>query len=214
MEAFADVAVLSRIQFALTVAYHFLFVPLSIGLGLILAINETRYCRRANPRTLPATKFWVKVFTATFAIGVATGITMEFSFGTNWAELLAVRGRYLRSSFGRLRRCSPFFLESVFLGVAPVRRKSGGRSSTMVSRSSCGPGHCTERAVDPHRRSSWMQTPAGARLAADGTDGRHHRLLLRRPSTRPLRRYTHTRGRRCSSWARSWPWPWPAVVYA
>ena len=99
MEAFADVAVLSRIQFALTVAYHFLFVPLSIGLGLILAINETRYYRSRKPEDAAATKFWVKVFTATFAIGVATGITMEFSFGTNWANY---------SRFVPLRRCSPF----------------------------------------------------------------------------------------------------------
>ena len=96
MEAFADVAVLSRIQFALTVAYHFLFVPLSIGLGLILAINETRYYRSRKPEDAAATKFWVKVFTATFAIGVATGITMEFSFGTNWANY----SRFVGDIFG------------------------------------------------------------------------------------------------------------------
>ena len=84
MEAFADVAVLSRIQFALTVAYHFLFVPLSIGLGLILAINETRYYRSRKPEDAAATKFWVKVF-------------LRHQLG----ELLAVRGRHLRSSLGR-----------------------------------------------------------------------------------------------------------------
>ena len=86
MEILTDVALLSRIQFALTVAYHFLFVPLSIGLGLILAICETRYYRSRDERDAAATHFWVKIFTATFAIGVATGITMEFSFGTNWAN--------------------------------------------------------------------------------------------------------------------------------
>ena len=116
MEAFADVAVLSRIQFALTVAYHFLFVPLSIGLGLILAINETRYYRSRKPEDAAATKFWVKVFTATFAIGVATGITMEFSFGTNWANY----SRFVGDIFGAplaAEALFAFFLESVFLGV-------------------------------------------------------------------------------------------------
>ena len=83
MEAFADVAVLSRIQFALTVAYHFLFVPLSIGLGLILAINETRYYRSRKPEDAAATKFWVKVFTATFAIGVATVSYTHLTLPTN-----------------------------------------------------------------------------------------------------------------------------------
>lgn len=76
-------------------------MPLSIGLGLILAINETRYYRSRKPEDAAATKFWVKVFTATFAIGVATGITMEFSFGTNWANYSRFVGDHLRSSLGR-----------------------------------------------------------------------------------------------------------------
>ena len=89
MDLFADVALLSRVQFAFVIFYHFLFVPLSIGLGLILAIHETRYYRTRDPRDAAASRFWVKIFTATFAIGVATGLTMEFSFGTN-CELLPV----------------------------------------------------------------------------------------------------------------------------
>ena len=96
MELFADVALLSRIQFAATVAYHFFFVPLSIGLGLILAINETRYYRSRDPKDAAATKFWVKIFTATFVLGLATGITMEFSFGTNWADY----SRFVGDIFG------------------------------------------------------------------------------------------------------------------
>ena len=83
MEIFSDVVALSRFQFAFTVAYHFVFVPLSIGLGLILAINETQYYRSRKPEDAAAARFWLKIFTSTFAIGVATGITMEFSFGTN-----------------------------------------------------------------------------------------------------------------------------------
>ncbi|MEF9875940.1 MAG: cytochrome ubiquinol oxidase subunit I, partial [Gordonibacter sp.] len=83
MDIFSDAVLLSRIQFALTVAYHFIFVPLSIGLGLILAINETKYFRSRTEENAAASRFWVKIFTATFVVGVATGITMEFSFGTN-----------------------------------------------------------------------------------------------------------------------------------
>ena len=71
-----DVALLSRIQFALTVAYHFIFVPLSVGLGLILAIFATKYHRSRSEADGNAMRFWVRIFTATFAIGVATGITM------------------------------------------------------------------------------------------------------------------------------------------
>ena len=86
MDALFDVALLSRIQFAVTVAYHFIFVPLSIGLGLITAIFATKYYRSRDEKDGAAMHFWVRIFTATFAIGVATGITMEFSFGTNWAD--------------------------------------------------------------------------------------------------------------------------------
>ena len=74
MDMLSDVALLSRIQFALTVAYHFIFVPLSIGLGLILAIFATKYHRSRSEADGNAMRFWVRIFTATFAIGVATGI--------------------------------------------------------------------------------------------------------------------------------------------
>ena len=115
MEIFSDVVLLSRFQFALTVAYHFLFVPLSIGLGLILAINETRYFRTRDQKDAAAAQFWVKVFTATFAIGVATGITMEFSFGTNWANY----SRFVGDIFG-----APLAAEALFAFFLESDRKS------------------------------------------------------------------------------------------
>ena len=96
MDALFDVALLSRIQFAVTVAYHFIFVPLSIGLGLITAIFATKYYRSRDEKDGAAMHFWVRIFTATFAIGVATGITMEFSFGTNWADY----SRFVGDIFG------------------------------------------------------------------------------------------------------------------
>ena len=116
MELLTDVAFLSRVQFALVVFVHFVFVPLSIGIGLIMAINETRYYRSRNPKDEAATRFWVKIFTTTFAVGVATGITMEFSFGTNWADY----SRFVGDIFGAplaAEALLAFFLESVFLGI-------------------------------------------------------------------------------------------------
>uniref|UniRef100_UPI00112F8E82 cytochrome ubiquinol oxidase subunit I n=1 Tax=Campylobacter concisus TaxID=199 RepID=UPI00112F8E82 len=76
----------SRAQFALTAIYHFLFVPLTLGLSFIIAIMETIYVITGDKAWLEITKFWLKLFGINFAIGVATGILMEFEFGTNWAH--------------------------------------------------------------------------------------------------------------------------------
>ena len=113
MDMLSDVALLSRIQFALTVAYHFIFVPLSIGLGLILAIFATKYHRSRSEADGNAMRFWVRIFTATFAIGVATGITMEFSFGTNWADY----SRFVGDIFG-----APLAAEALFAFFLEIGR--------------------------------------------------------------------------------------------
>ena len=149
MEAFADVALLSRLQFALTVAYHFLFVPLSIGLGLILAINETRYYRTRKPEDAAATKFWVKIFTATFAIGVATGITMEF-LRYELGELLARRGRHLRGALGR-RGSAGLLLGVRLLGGAAVRPQARVAEVLYGVRLARVGGILPVGPVDPHR---------------------------------------------------------------
>ena len=190
MEAFADVAVLSRIQFALTVAYHFLFVPLSIGLGLILAINETRYYRSRKPEDAAATKFWVKVFTATFAIGVATGITMEFSFGTNWANY----SRFVGDIFGAplaAEALFAFFLESIFLGVLLFGRERVSPKFYMVSSWLVWAGSCLS-ALWILIANSWMQTPAGAELNADGTEAVITDFFSAAFNPSIFARYTHT----------------------
>ena len=80
-----DIVTLSRLQFALTAMYHFLFVPLTLGLSLLLAIMETVYVMTARPIWRQMTKFWGTLFGINFALGVATGITMEFEFGMNWS---------------------------------------------------------------------------------------------------------------------------------
>jgi cytochrome d ubiquinol oxidase subunit I len=80
-----DPVSLDRLQFAVTALYHFLFVPLTLGLSLLLAIMESAYVMTGREIWRDATRFWGKLFGINFAMGVATGITMEFQFGTNWA---------------------------------------------------------------------------------------------------------------------------------
>src|SRR6516225_2092776 len=91
-----DVENLARFQFALTIMFHYIYPPLSIGLGLMLVIMEGRYLATKKPHYLAMAKFWAKVFALTFAIGVATGIVMEFEFGTNWAAY----SRFVGDVFG------------------------------------------------------------------------------------------------------------------
>ena len=189
MDVFSDVVLLSRIQFALTVAYHFLFVPLSIGLGLIMAIFATKYHRSRSEQDGNAMRFWVRIFTTTFAIGVATGITMEFSFGTNWADY----SRFVGDIFGAPHAAEAlfaFFLESVFLGILLFGRNKVSSLFYTVSAWLVWAGSCLS-ALWIIIANSWMQTPAGAELAADGSKAIITDFLAAafNPSTLP--RYTH-----------------------
>ena len=167
MELFSDVAFLARLQFTLTVAFHFVFVPLSIGVGLVTAIAQTRYYRSRDEEDLAAAQFWLKLFTTTFAIGVATGITMEFSFGTNWADY----SRFVGDIFGAplaAEALFAFFLESVFLGVLLFGRDKVSPRFYCVASWLVWFGSCLS-ALWILIANSWMQTPAGAEVAADGS---------------------------------------------
>lgn len=107
---------LSRLQFGLTALYHFLFVPLTLGLGFILAISESVYVMTGKQIYKDMTKFWGKLFVINFAMGVATGITLEFQFGTNWAYY----AHYVGDIFGiplAIEGMMAFFLESTLIGV-------------------------------------------------------------------------------------------------
>ena len=81
-----DVVTWSRIQFAMTAAYHWLFVPLTLGLALVMAVMETIYVVRKDEFWKKAARFWMKLFAVNFAVGIATGIILEFEFGTNWSN--------------------------------------------------------------------------------------------------------------------------------
>src|ERR1700757_2601151 len=107
---------LSRLQFAVTALYHFLFVPLTLGLSFLLAIMESAYVMTGRRIWREITQFWGKLFGINFAMGVATGITMEFQFGTNWAYY----SHYVGDIFGAplaIEGLMAFFLESTFVGL-------------------------------------------------------------------------------------------------
>ena len=185
-----DPVLLGRIQFTLTAVYHFIFVPLSIGIGLIMAIFETKAFRSRSEKDAAAARFWVKLFTVTFAVGVATGITMEFSFGTNWADY----SRFVGDIFGAplaAEALLAFFLESVFLGVLLFGRGRVGKKFYLASAWLVWFGSCLS-ALWILIANSWMQTPAGAELAADGSRAVITDFLAAafNPSTLP--RYGHT----------------------
>lgn len=111
-----DVISLSRLQFALTVGFHFIFVPLTIGMALFTAVVETLYVRTNNPKYKTMAKFWGKLFTINFVLGVVTGLTMEFQFGTNWARYSEFMGDIFGSPLA-FEALMAFFLESTFMSV-------------------------------------------------------------------------------------------------
>ncbi|WP_110954276.1 cytochrome ubiquinol oxidase subunit I [Anaerosinus massiliensis] len=111
-----DAILLSRWQFAITTIYHFLFIPLTLGLSLFIAILETLYVKTGKEQYKQMTKFWGKLFLVNFAMGVVTGIVQEFHFGMNWSEY----SRFMGDIFGAplaLEALTAFFIESTFLGL-------------------------------------------------------------------------------------------------
>lgn len=161
-----DVTLLSRIQFAMTIAFHYLYPPLSIGLGVMLVIMEGLYLRTRLPIYRQMTRFWVRVFGLTFALGVATGIVMEFEFGTNWAAY----SRFVGDVFGSALAAEgifAFFLESGFLALLLFGwDKVGPRLHFFATLMVCLGAHFS--AIWIVVANSWMQTPAGYRLVEHG----------------------------------------------
>ncbi|GHO81028.1 cytochrome ubiquinol oxidase subunit I [Ktedonobacter sp. SOSP1-85] len=111
-----DALLLARLQFASTIIYHFLFVPLTLGLSILLVIMETLYVRTGKEVYRNMTKFWGKMFLINFAMGVVTGLVQEFQFGMNWSEY----SRFVGDVFGAplaVEALLAFFMESTFLGI-------------------------------------------------------------------------------------------------
>ncbi|MFC1477262.1 cytochrome ubiquinol oxidase subunit I [candidate division KSB1 bacterium] len=165
-----DVGLLARLQFAFTAGFHYIYPPLSIGLGVILVFMEGMYLKTGNKLYENMTRFWVKVFALIFAVGVATGIVLEFEFGTNWATY----SRYVGDVFGSALAAEgifAFFLESGFLAILvfgwdKVGPKTHFFSTIMVSFGSMF------SAVWIVVANSWMQTPAGYHIVGEGLAAR------------------------------------------
>lgn len=165
-----DVLSLARFQFAFTIMFHYIYPVLSIGLSLIMVIIEGYYLKTGKPFYLNMAKFWTKIFALTFAIGVATGIVMEFEFGTNWATY----SRYVGDVFGSALAAEgvfAFFLESGFLAILlfgwnRVGPKMHFFSTLMV----CFGAHFS--AIWIVVANSWMQTPTGYHIAGEGMRAR------------------------------------------
>jgi cytochrome d ubiquinol oxidase subunit I len=157
-----DAVTLARIQFAFTVGYHFIFVPISIGLALMVVFAERRYYRSRIPADRAAATFWTKLFTTTFAIGVATGLTMEFAFGTNWSDY----SRFVGDIFGAPLAAEglfAFFLESTFLGILLFGRRRVSPRFYYASAWLVLVGSLLS-AVWILIANSWQHTPQGYRL--------------------------------------------------
>jgi len=157
-----DAVLLARLQFAIVTVYHFFFVPLTLGLSVLVAIMETAYVRTGNEMYKRMTKFFGTLFLINFAIGVATGIVQEFQFGMNWSEY----SRYVGDIFGvplAIEALLAFFMESVFLGIwvfgwEKLSKKAHLAAIWLVALGS------TLSAFWILVANSWMQEPVGFHL--------------------------------------------------
>ncbi|MCW3090170.1 MAG: cytochrome ubiquinol oxidase subunit [Ferruginibacter sp.] len=165
-----ETEILARIQFAFTIGFHYIYPPMSIGLGLILVIMEGMYVKTGNMIYEQMTRFWIRIFALIYGIGVATGIIMEFEFGTNWATY----SKYVGDIFGSALAAEGIFafaLESIFLGVLlfgwnRVSARVHLFSTLMVFLGSAF------SAVWIVVANSWQQTPAGFHIVGEGLNAR------------------------------------------
>ncbi|MEP6940358.1 MAG: cytochrome ubiquinol oxidase subunit I [Rudaea sp.] len=161
----ADLVTLSRLQFALTALYHFLFVPLTLGLSLLLAIMEAVYVMSGREIWKRMTQFWGLLFGINFAMGVATGVTMEFQFGTNWAYY----SHYVGDVFGTplaIEGAMAFFLEATFVGLFFFGWDRMGRVAHLVVTFLLAIG-TNLSALWILIANGWMQNPVGAEFNLD-----------------------------------------------
>lgn len=165
-----DVLLLSRIQFAFTASFHYLFPPMTIGLGWMLIIMEGIYVKTKNPKYKEWTQFWMKIFALFFAMGVSTGFIQLFAFGNNWSSF----SKFVGDVFGTLLAAEgvfAFFLEAGFIGVMlfgwdRVKPWFHYLSTILVSLGA------TFSATWIVMANSWMQTPAGFKVIGEGANQR------------------------------------------
>ena len=165
-----DVEILARIQFAFTIGFHYIYPPLSIGLGLVLVIMEGLFLKTGLRIYEQAVRFWIRIFALIFGIGVATGIIMEFEFGTNWATY----SKYVGDIFGSALAAEGIFafaLESGFLGILIFGWKRVSPRVHFFSTIMVFLGSLFS-AVWIVVANSWQQTPAGYHIVGQGLNAR------------------------------------------
>jgi cytochrome bd ubiquinol oxidase subunit I len=165
-----DVEILARIQFAFTIAFHYIYPPLSIGLGLIMVIMESLYIKTKKKEYETLARFWTKIFALTFGIGVATGIVMEFEFGTNWSTY----SKYVGDVFGSALAAEGVFafaLESGFLGILLFGWNRVKPRIHLIATLGVFLGSMFS-AIWIVVANSWQQTPAGFHIVGEGMNAR------------------------------------------
>jgi cytochrome d ubiquinol oxidase subunit I len=183
-----DPVLLARIQFALTIGFHFLFPPLTFGLTLVILIFETLYLKTNQEQYRATSSFWIRLLGLTFAVGVASGITMEFSFGTNWSEY----SRFVGDIFGAPLAAEgifAFFLESAFIGVLLFgRNRVSKRLYWLAAFLVFFGAHLSGLWIII--ANSWQQTPAGYQVIGGRAQLTDFWAAAFNPSTLP--RFFHT----------------------
>ncbi len=162
-----DAVIADRIQFAFTLMFHYLFPILTMGLAPLIVVLKTLRLLRRDEKYAAAARFWTRIFALNFAVGVITGIPMEFQFGTNWARFSAFAGGVIGQTLA-LESIFAFFLESSFLGVLlfaedRVRPWVHWLSAVLVAAGALLSG------LFITATNAWMQHPVGYRVATDGT---------------------------------------------
>ncbi len=165
-----DVEFLSRLQFAFTISFHYIYPPLTIGMGLIMVIMEGLFLKTGEKIYETMARFWTRIFALTFGIGVATGIVMEFEFGTNWAAY----SRYVGDVFGSALAAEGIFafaLESGFLGVLLFGWNKVSPKVHFIATLGVFLGSMFS-AIWIVVANSWMQTPTGYHIVGEGMNAR------------------------------------------
>lgn len=158
--------IFSRLQFAFTIAFHYLFPQLTMGIALLLLILKSLYLLRKDERYNTSARFWAKIFAITFVVGVVTGIPMEFQFGTNWARFSVFAGEIIAQTLA-MEGAFAFFIESAFLGIFLFGEQTFGQkmhwfSAFMVWLGTWASGGFIIAS------NAWMQHPVGYVMAANG----------------------------------------------
>ncbi len=183
-----DALLIDRLQFAFTVAYHYLFPQLTMGLGLLIVIMKTLAVRRHDERFNKAARFWARIFALNFAVGVVTGIPMEFQFGTNWARFSTFAGGVIGQTLA-MEGVFAFFLESSFLGLFLYGEKKLGQRGHLVAAFLVFIGSWISGYLIV-ATNAWMQNPVAYTMVDGAVQVNNYWGLLLNPWA--FWQYTHT----------------------